>query len=187
MSARLGFCAILMTLLFGGTVMAQQAQLSGFVRDPRGAVVAKATVTVRSVSTNAERSSNTDGSGSYTFPLLAAGIYQATAGASGFEKKIIENVAIEVAAKATLNIDLTVGATTDTVIVSGGQLLVNTTDASVSTMVNRQFVENLPLNGRSFQSLLTLVPDQGNGIAYFTAGYSSRYIRRAARAHCNSR
>jgi hypothetical protein len=170
MSYRLGFRAILMTLLFGGTVMAQQAQLSGFVRDPSGALVAHATVTIRSVSTNAERSSKTDDSGSYAFPSLAAGIYQVTAEASGFEKKVIENVAIEVAAKAALNIDLTVGATTETVTVSGGQLLVNTTDASVSTVVNRQFVENLPLNGRSFQSLLTLVPgvsmvpSQGAGV-----------------------
>jgi hypothetical protein len=90
--------------------------------------------------------------------------------AAGFEKKVIDDITLEVAGKVTMNVTLAVGGMSQTVTVNGSGLNINTTDASVSTVIDRQFVENIPLNGRSFQSLLTMVPgvsivpSQGAGI-----------------------
>lgn len=86
------------------------------------------------------------------------GVYTLAAAANGFERKVIDDLIVEVAGKVTRNIELKVSSTNETVTVSDNGISINTVDASVSTVVNRQFVENMPLNGRSFQSLLTMIP-----------------------------
>ncbi len=102
-------------------------------------------------------------------PLLPAGTYDVTARADGFEARVIQNVRLNVADKVSLDLVLQPGAVSQTVTVDGSGMNLNTTDASVSTVVDQQFVANIPLNGRSFQSLMTLapgvlvVPSQGVG------------------------
>lgn len=136
----------------------QQAEVSGFIKDPSGGVVSRATVSIQNVATNVQQSTTTNGAGVYTLPLLSPGVYHLTVEAPGFERQVIEDIKLEVAAKVSRNISLRVGNTSQSVTVDGAGVNINTIDASVSTVVDRQFVENMPLNGRSFQSLLTLVP-----------------------------
>src|SRR5215470_8219702 len=138
--------------------LSQQAQLSGFVRDPSGAVIARATITVQNVATGSEQSTTSNDSGVYSFPLLPPATYRLVAEAPGFQKKIIDRLTLDVSAKTNLNLELTITSTSETVTVSSNSLNINTTDASVSTVVDHQFVENIPLNGRSFQPLMTLTP-----------------------------
>jgi hypothetical protein len=75
-----------------------------------------------------------------------------------FQRGVSNNVILETAAKATLDFKLQVGSEQQTVTVNGSGVQLNTTDSSVSTVVNHEFVENLPLNGRSLQSLISMVP-----------------------------
>lgn len=137
---------------------AQQAEVSGFVKDPSGAVVSGATVTAQNRSTNLKQTTTTNQSGVYSLPPLPAGTYRLIASAPGFDAKVIDDLKLEVAAKLSITVELTVGSANQTVVVDGSGVTINTVDASVSTIVDRQFVENMPLNGRSFQSLMTMVP-----------------------------
>lgn len=85
--------------------------------------------------------------------------------AEGFKTLVTEQVILNVAQKAVVNFQLQVGAKDQTVTVDGSGLQVNTADASVSTVIDRHFVENLPLNGRSFQALLYLTPGGSPNVA----------------------
>ncbi|HWB85092.1 MAG TPA: TonB-dependent receptor [Bryobacteraceae bacterium] len=146
------------SLLLATAAWAQQAEVSGFIKDPADAGVANARITIQNVGTNTKQSALSNGEGLYLFSSLPAGSYRATVEAQGFQTKVIEEIRLNVEAKVTLNVALEIGSTSQSVTVNGSGINVNTTDASVSTIVDRQFVENIPLNGRSFQSLLTLVP-----------------------------
>ena len=81
-----------------------------------------------------------------------------TVEANGFKTIHQNGVVVEVGQRARLDFALVVGNTTETVTVQGNAPLLNTSDASVSTVIDHQFVENLPLNGRSFSSLIDLTP-----------------------------
>src|SRR5260370_26741968 len=76
----------------------------------------------------------------------------------GFKSIVKADIELHVQDQLSINLALQVGSVMETITVEAGAPLVNTTDASVSTVVDRQFAENLPLNGRSFQSLIQLTP-----------------------------
>jgi hypothetical protein len=137
---------------------AQNAQLSGIVRDSSGAVIRDAKIRVEDVATHVASEVTTNAQGVYSLPSLPPGTYRIRARSSGFEQKAIQDLKVEVAAKVSLNISLQVGSESQTVSVDASGLQINTTDAAVSTVIDQKFVENIPLNGRSFQSLLTAVP-----------------------------
>lgn len=158
---------ILLSLLTGAeSVWGQQAEVSGFIRDQSGAAISKANVSIQNIATNLQQGTTTNDAGVYTLPQLQPGIYRLTVDATGFEKQVLEDIKLETAGKVSRNLTLKVGTTSESVTVSSSGINVNTVDASVSTVVDRQFVENIPLNGRSFQSLLTMVP----GTAVVAAG-----------------
>src|SRR5262249_60501123 len=77
---------------------------------------------------------------------------------TGFKKLVKPDVILHVQDENNIDFDLTLGATSDTVTVEAGAPLVNTESATVSTVIDRTFVENFPLNGRSFQTLIQLTP-----------------------------
>lgn len=148
-----------MVLLAGaGRASAQQAEISGFVEDPSGAAITHAVIVIQNLATNVQQEARTNGAGVYTLPGLAPGAYTLNVEAAGFERQVIEGLLLNVAGKVTRNIRLKVGTLDETVTVSGSGLNINTRDASVSTVVDRQFVENIPMSGRTFQSLLSMVP-----------------------------
>src|SRR5262249_19524834 len=143
-------------IFFAAAALAQQAQISGLVKDASGAAVENAAVELRNTATNQRIPAKTNGEGIYSIVLQRPGSYDLSVEAKGFEKAIVENLKLEVAAKVTQDVQLQVSGTTQNVTVAANGIQLNTVDAAVSTVVNRQFVENMPLNGRSFQSLLTL-------------------------------
>ncbi|MDE1175837.1 MAG: TonB-dependent receptor [Edaphobacter sp.] len=148
-----------LALVFSGTVaFAQNAQLSGLVRDSSKASIPNAAIELESTSTHVKWQARSNGEGLYLLPSLQPGVYRMTVQARGFDQQVIQGLKLEVAAKVSLEITLKVGSENQTVTVDGSGLQMNTMDASVSTVIDQKFVENIPLNGRSFQSLLSLVP-----------------------------
>lgn len=155
--AKAGFLLGL-NLLFAISGRAQQAGLSGFVRDPSGAVVRGARLTFTNQDTNAERRTNSNDAGLYSLPDLAPGRYELTVVSPGFQKLVRTGVTLEVAQQAQLDLQLALGTSAQTVTVEADAPMVNTTDGSVSMTVSRDFIDNMPLNGRSLQELITLSP-----------------------------
>ncbi|MDE1178185.1 MAG: TonB-dependent receptor [Edaphobacter sp.] len=147
-------------LLIGGAAfgLAQTAQLAGVVRDTSSANISGASVTLKNQKTSDTSAAKTNGSGLYVFSSVQPGIYTLTVSASGFQSEAVTGITVEVAGKVTRDVKLKIGAASDTVSVDGSGMTMNTVDASVSTVIDHRFVENLPLNGRSFQSLMTLAP-----------------------------
>lgn len=139
-------------------IYAQNAQISGVVGDPSRAGVPKAMVSVVHRDTGVTRSTTTNQEGYYLVPSLVPGIYSIQVEAPGFQTARRENITLQVDQNAQIDFALEIGTTGQSVTVAGDAQLINTQDASVSTVVSREFVENLPLNGRSFQSLIALTP-----------------------------
>src|SRR6266545_675352 len=147
-------CILPLSLALGQSVT---ATLSGAVVDEKDAVIAGAKVTIVNVNTGTRRNATTNDEGYFTIPLLPPSAYTVTVEREGFAAVEIKNVVLNVNDQRDLKIQLkvaTVGATVDVVDNASSVR----TDAAVGTIVDRQFVENLPLNGRSFQSLITLSP-----------------------------
>ncbi|HEX8249972.1 MAG TPA: TonB-dependent receptor, partial [Pyrinomonadaceae bacterium] len=144
----------MVTLVFAGAAFAQaqasSADLSGTVTDPSGAVVPGATVTARDTATGITRTATSDESGEYKFIGLPPSDYEVTAEARTFKKTIIPSVRLTVGQNAELTIRLEVGAEGATVTVTGGDVeLVETTRTTVSSTIDQQRIENLPINERS--------------------------------------
>jgi hypothetical protein len=149
----------LVQLLLSTQVNAQavSATLSGIVQDQNGAVVPGASVTVTNASVGFQRKTVTSESGSFVIPLLPPSTYTVAVEREGFAPTEIGNVVLNVGDQKSLPIKLSAGTISEQVRVMDTPPLVNESAAS-GTVIDRQFVENLPLNGRSFQSLLTLTP-----------------------------
>jgi hypothetical protein len=139
-------------------VYAQSAEVGGAVQDPSGAVIPKASVEFRNQDTGVRRQASTNGDGLYHITGIDPGKYDATVQAKGFKTLTRENVVFQVGDKARIDFKMQVGDTSQSITVDGSGQQINTTDGSVSTVIDRNFVENMPLNGRSFQSLMTLAP-----------------------------
>ncbi|HRH46254.1 MAG TPA: carboxypeptidase regulatory-like domain-containing protein, partial [Pyrinomonadaceae bacterium] len=153
---------VLTLIAISGFVMTNFAQstsasLSGIVTDEKGAVIAGANVTLTNPTTNFQKNAITDSSGKFFFSQLPPAVYLLRAENKGFSPTEIKNVELNVNDQRTINVELKVGGVGGTVQVTDEPTLLDET-ASVGTTVNRQFVQNLPLNGRSFQSLFELTP-----------------------------
>jgi hypothetical protein len=157
---------------------AQSAQLSGRVVDQSGGVVPHATVVVANDSTGTSRSTDTNESGLYGVSSLVPGIYQVTVRLDGFRPLKRTGVTLVVGQSARLDFTVEPSQTEEAVTVSADASRINMTDGSVGTVVDRKFVENLPMNGRSFQSLILLTPGvatnspQSSGAAGFSGEFS---------------
>ena len=138
------------------------AAISGRVEDPSGAAIPGAMVTVTSMETGAVRTITADDSGNYRVVSLPVGLYEVRAEKTGFKAEIQTGVNLVVGQQAVLNLQLEVGAVSEQVTVTGEAPLVNTTTASVAGLVGEQQVKDLPLNGRSFDMLITLNPGTFN-------------------------
>ncbi|MGD0134350.1 MAG: TonB-dependent receptor, partial [Bryobacteraceae bacterium] len=154
-----GRLALIVTaMLAASPLLAQNAELSGLITDPSSLAVSNARVTVQSVDNGATRSVDSNQQGEYSVPAVPPGSYNLTIEANGFKTIHQNGVVVEVDQRARLDFALTIGRATETITAQGSAPLLNTSDASVSTVIDHQFVENLPLNGRSFSSLIDLTP-----------------------------
>jgi hypothetical protein len=130
----------------------------GIVFDPDGKTIAAAEVIVVNDETRAQYVTTTNVEGLYAVENIPPGPYRIQVSKFGFKTIVKPDLILNVQDSLVLNFSLPVGASMVTVTVEGGAPMLNTTDASVSTVVDRQFAENLPLNGRSFQTLIDLTP-----------------------------
>jgi hypothetical protein len=133
------------------------ATLSGTVVDQTGALIPGADLTAVNIATTLQRQATTNDQGRFVIPLLPPGTYTITAQHEGFAPVRVENVVLSVGDQKALQIQLQAGNVTENVQVTSDAPLVDESPA-VGTVVDRQFVANLPLNGRSFQSLIALTP-----------------------------
>jgi hypothetical protein len=150
-----------------------RAAISGRVLDPTGAAVAGATVTVKSLDTGASRTVTTNDTGDYAVLGLPLGPQEVSAAKAGFNASGPLNVTLVVGQDAVVNIGLTVGNVNSVTIVTDSTPLVNTTTASVSGVVGEKQIKDLPLNGRSFDDLITLNPGAVNYSAMKSANTST--------------
>lgn len=163
--------AFVLMLLFvvGSKVLPQSptASITGIVFDPANKVIPGAEIIVVNDLTRVQYESKTNGEGIYTVVSLPPGPYRIQVSKVDFKTIIKPDIILNVGDALSLNFTLPVGASSVSVTVEGGAPMINTQDASVSTVVDRQFAENLPMNGRSFQTLIYLTP----GVVVTTSSY----------------
>jgi hypothetical protein len=140
------------------------ARLQGLVVDATGAVVPGASVKVTDLATNRslEAATGSD-SGTFSFPALPPGNYQLEVTKQGF-KTYRQKVTLEVAQVANLNVVLATGATTEQVVVTEEAGLIDSASSDMGLTVQTTQIENLPLNGRNFTELATLIPGVTRGV-----------------------
>src|SRR5712692_6556132 len=151
-----GFIALI--ALGTGLVFAQgsTATIIGTVRDASGAVLPAATITVKHLETGLTRTDEADSTGNYSIPSLPVGPYEVTAEKMGFRREVRRGIDLAVGQEAVVNLNLQVGSLEQQVTVTEAAPLVNTTLASTSGLITESQVKDMPLNGRSFDQLLTL-------------------------------
>ncbi|HTX38478.1 MAG TPA: carboxypeptidase-like regulatory domain-containing protein, partial [Bryobacteraceae bacterium] len=160
---RLAYCLFL--VLCAGLLRAQvSAILSGTVTDQSGALIADAAVTATNVDTGVARSTVTDPQGHFQFFSLPVGNYEIRAQKPGFHEELRTGVHLVVGQTALVDLSLAVGESSQAITVSADAPLVGVTTANISGLVGEQQIKNLPLNGRSYDELLTLNP----GVVNFT-------------------
>jgi hypothetical protein len=154
-------CIIFLSLCFFPLLALSQstnATISGGVTDPMGNLILNADVEIANDATGVIYAAQTNGSGMYLVPILPPGHYHVQVSKQGFKTIIKADVVLYVQGAVALNFVLPVGATSESITVDSATPALNTTDASVSTVVDQKFVENIPLNGRSFQDLISMTP-----------------------------
>lgn len=132
--------------------------VSGIVLDPSGGVIVGASVLIINNATGVEYPGKANSEGYYVVPNIPPGTYRIQVSNSGFKTIIKPDIVVHVEDALAINFTLPIGAASEIVTVEGGAPLVNTQDAAVSTVIDRQFLGRLPLNGRSFNTLLQLTP-----------------------------
>lgn len=133
-------------------------QVTGVVSDQTGLVIAAAKVELISTATGAVRTVATGSDGAYVFPLVAPGTYQERVSMAGFRTNVIKQAEVLVNGTTRLDVKLQVGSTTSEVTVTGAAPLVETSNATMGDVVEQESVVDLPLNGRNFAQLGTLIP-----------------------------
>jgi hypothetical protein len=151
------------------------ASISGIVKDPTGASVANAKVTVRNEGTGFERVVNTNESGFYTVPNLPPGYYTVVVEMSGFKTFTQTRTKLEAALPLAVNADLSVGQLTETVTVEANVAQLNTESATVGKTVEQTQIEKMALNGRNPLFLAMLKPGvrRGSPMAGLSYGLDS--------------
>jgi len=141
-----------------GFAQSTNASLAGRITDPANALIVDAKVAAISADTNIRYEDVTNGSGEYHLANLPPSSYRLEIQKPGFKKVVKPDVILHVQDAQRIDLQMTLGDVSETVMVESGAPLVNTESATVSTVINRTFVENIPLNGRSFQTLIDLTP-----------------------------
>jgi len=130
----------------------------GTITDASGAAVPGAAITLRDSVSGATRTAVSEGTGQYLFPSVPRGTYDFTVALQGFQTIRNDNVVLQVGQQATLDFKLQPGELKQEVRVTDQAPLLNTTNATVGTVVDGEKVTQLPLNGRQFTQLILLAP-----------------------------
>ena len=149
----LGVCVVPAFAQAGST-----GSLSGTIVDPKGAVVAGASVKVVSKATGQEFSAQTSDDGTFTVPSLTAGIYTATVTAGGFKQSVVTDIKIDVGKPSSINVELEIGAANEIVTVVGGGELLQTQTATIGTTLTGRQITDLPTASRDALDLVLALP-----------------------------
>lgn len=160
------FACFLVVLLLAGqafdpaSALAQgeTASVSGRVTDQTNAVIPGVTVAITDVDTGVTYTTKTNAAGFYSFPSVPPGHYFMHVSKLQFRTVSVKDIVLTVQENLSRNFALQIGSSAESITVRGGTSLVDTTNAAVSTVIDRNFIQNMPLNGRSFQTLITLTP-----------------------------
>ncbi len=161
----------LFAALFASSLLFAQfdtGQIAGFVRDPSNAVIGGATITARNENTGDTRTVQSNASGYYVIPNLVVGTYSISAESAGFKKTVQSGIALSSAMRLSVDLELAVGAVSETVEIKGLVGLVQTESAVVGRTINSKQVADLTLNGRNPIYLALLKPGvRGGSIGAF--------------------
>jgi Carboxypeptidase regulatory-like domain len=134
------------------------ASITGTVSDASGAAIPQANIMVRNLETGAVRKVASDGSGHYAAPSVPVGRYEVTAEKEGFSTATRSGVNLVIGQSAVVDLSLAVGQVNEQVAVTDAPQILNPTTQQISGLVSERQVKELPLNGRSFDELITLNP-----------------------------
>jgi hypothetical protein len=169
---------LLVVLSTAAVCLAQSdtARLQGTVTDPQGNAVSGASVNVTSVETGRLSTATTNELGYYTVSALPPGNYRVDVAQKGF-KKISRTLELQVAQLGVVDFQLSVGEVTETITVEAGSPVINAQDSALGTVIEAKQIEELPLNGRNFTQLATLIPGviRGSGNATGSSGNAETY------------
>jgi hypothetical protein len=159
------FCALVLMLAVPFAVYAQDitAAVRGTVTDEQGAAIVGAEVTVTSPDTGFSRTATTGSDGVYNFPDLPLGAYKIRATHAGFKVGEQTGIVLHVADSRVVSFVLKIGTVSEQVTVEANSIQVETTSGDLSGLIEGQQVTQLPLNGRNFMQLVTLVPGVAAG------------------------
>ena len=164
---RIGWLAVLLAMVAMAPSLARaqgDAAISGTISDPTGSAVAAANVKITNLETGAVRNVIADDAGRYEAPFLPVGSYDILAEKPGFRPTKI-SITLVIGQRATLNVKLSVAEVQQTIQVQEAALSESVTNTDVSGLVSERQVKDLPLNGRSYDQLLTLNP----GVVNYTS------------------
>lgn len=168
------------------------ARLMGTVTDPTNAVIPGAEVILTNAATGIVTRTTSDPTGAYSFPAVPPGDYKLTAGKEGFKSTVISGITLLVNQQARVDIQMEVGAVTTSVEVAGAAPMVESTTASVGTVIGSRETVELPLNLRRYGSLAILVPgtmpdNGGSASGIFGSPFSeTTYAANGARTSSNN-
>ncbi len=160
--------AILSFAALGLWAQDHRGTILGRITDPTGAVVPGATITITNQSTNVKFSTESNAEGHYLVPLLEPGVYTVEVEATGFKRVRQTDLSVQTAEKITLNIQLEVGMTSETVTVQADLPLLQTASADIAQVIDRRFVDMLYLPNRNPLELISLTPGVRGGGGRFS-------------------
>ena len=156
------FLATICVLMFGlsAVVRAQtpSGEISGVVTDPSGAPMPGVTITLTNQGTNAVRELQTNESGLYVMPAIQPGVYTLKATLSGFRTLERRDITVQVGSASRIPLTLEVGQLTEVVEITGGAPLLQASNSAVGTVIENRAIVELPLNGRNYLQLASLIP-----------------------------
>jgi hypothetical protein len=150
---------VLFALPAAGQNAISSGAISGRVRDPSGAFVRDAVVTVTSDETGLQLDGISNSAGLYRFPLMKVGRYTLRMRHDGFKTSEVRNVIVQIAQTTTVDVELVLGSLAQQVIVEAAAPAFRPTESSVTTVVSREFIDNLPLSGRRHTDFVLLAPN----------------------------
>src|SRR5205809_301194 len=194
MSRYLPVLLIISVIFLGGHPASAQvstATIAGVVQDASGAVIPGVSITAKNVETGVTRTATTDEGGRYTIPELTLGDYEVEAQLPGFQTEVRSGITLTVGRSAVVNFALKVGQASDKVTITAEAQLVESTTATMSSLVDERTIRDLPLNGRSYDQLALLQPGvvsvgAGQGSPAFDFGTGVRFNVNGSRAYANS-
>jgi len=175
-------CALLAIILLGVSgagvtrlkAQAATATILGTVTDASGAAVPDAAVQVKNTGTGATQSTTTDAQGRFRLPELAVGNYDIQATKTGFETVAHSGITLNVGTESVDDFSMQVGQQTQTVKVEGQVSQVETTNATMGSLVGGAQMRDLPLNGRNFEQLILINPGVNQISTFQSSGFQGR-------------